>query len=98
MSEQESRADRRQVYAIVRGSVQGVGFRYHTLWQATNLGLGGWVKNNYNGSVEVLFEGSPDAVDTMVRWLGHGPSSAHVRDLYTQERTPTGLGKFEITY
>ena len=53
MSEHHTRA----VYAIVRGIVQGVGFRYYTEDQAARRGLVGWVRNRSDGAVEVLVEG-----------------------------------------
>ena len=94
MSDQHNRA----VYVIVRGVVQGVGFRYHALWQATEHGVTGWVRNRPDGAVEALVEGPSDAVDAMIAWLRRGPASAAVRDVYTQERRPEGHKRFEITY
>lgn len=93
MSEQQ-----RQVHALVRGVVQGVGFRYHTQHQARQLGLAGWVRNLPDGSVEVLAEGSADAVQRLVDWLGRGPSSARVQDVQVDQRTPTGLTGFDVTH
>ena len=94
MSDEHNRA----VYVIVRGVVQGVGFRYHALWQATEHGVTGWVRNRPDGAVEALIEGPSDAVDAMIAWLRRGPASAAVRDVYTQERRPEGHKRFEITY
>lgn len=88
----------RQVHAVVRGVVQGVGFRYHTQHQARRLGLGGWVRNRSDGSVEVLAEGSVDAVQRLVDWLGEGPSSARVEGVQVAERTPSGLTGFDVTH
>ncbi len=88
----------RAVYVIVRGIVQGVGFRYYTVSQAGARGIVGWVRNRPDGAVEALVEGTPDAVDGMLEWLSRGPASAVVRDVYTQERPPEGHRSFEIRY
>jgi len=50
-------AKSRRLHAVVRGSVQGVGFRATTFDEARRLGLAGWVRNRVDGTVEVLAEG-----------------------------------------
>lgn len=60
----------------VEGHVQGVGFRWWVNWQASQLGLAGHAKNLPDDSVEVVAQGEPRAVDTLVRLLGEQPSSA----------------------
>ena len=52
-----SSSDDIRVHAVVAGLVQGVGFRYFTVMTAGKLGLGGWVRNCYDGSVEVEAQG-----------------------------------------
>ena len=94
MTDQHTRA----VYVIVRGIVQGVGFRYYTVNQAGGRGIVGWVRNRPDGAVEALVEGGSDAVDGMLEWFSRGPSSAVVRDVYTQERAPEGYKSFEIRF
>ena len=64
--------------ARVHGRVQGVGFRYQTRSQAHRLGRGGYVKNRYDGTVEVEAEGSPDRVHQFRKWLEKGPPGARV--------------------
>ena len=67
------------VKAVVRGSVQGVGFRQATRSEARGFGLLGWVRNEYgNGTVEVWLQGEEEAVARMVDWLWHGPPGARV--------------------
>jgi acylphosphatase len=66
---------------VVRGRVQGVGFRYSTVHQARRLGLRGWARNAPDGSVEILAEGSAAAVEELVAWCRHGPPSARVANL-----------------
>ncbi len=63
---------------VVRGRVQGVGFRWFVLQEAERLGLGGVVRNLRDGSVEVLAEGSADALMELERMLQRGPRSARV--------------------
>ncbi|TMG57453.1 MAG: acylphosphatase, partial [Chloroflexi bacterium] len=64
------RAYRREVerlHAVVRGDVQGVGFRYYVQRKARQLGLPGWVRNNDDGSVELVAEGERDALEQLKR-------------------------------
>jgi DNA ligase D-like protein (predicted 3'-phosphoesterase) len=60
------------VRVAVRGQVQGVGFRYMTVERARELGVFGWVRNEDDGTVLVHAEGSEQAVDALVEWLGEG--------------------------
>jgi acylphosphatase len=62
----------------VEGRVQGVGFRAWTTREATARGLGGWVRNRADGSVEAVLAGPPDAVDEMTALCHQGPSVARV--------------------
>ena len=71
-------SDNQQLHAIVRGRVQGVNFRYSTVTQASRLGLSGWVRNQPDGSVEVLAEGPRHVLEQLLAFLGHGPPSARV--------------------
>lgn len=75
---------------VVRGSVQGVGFRYATVSRAGSVGLGGWVRNRPDGAVEAVFEGPPDRVESMVAWCDHGPSGARVEGVETAAEEPVG--------
>ncbi len=58
--------------------MQGVGFRYTTQVEATALGLGGWVRNRSDGSVEVVAEGERQVVEQFLSFLHRGPRGAHV--------------------
>lgn len=55
---------RRHIY--FSGRVQGVGFRFQASWAAKRFGLTGWVKNLYDGRVEMEIQGMPDAIDAML--------------------------------
>lgn len=65
----------------IHGRVQGVFFRAEARSRAESLGIAGWVRNAPDGSVEALFEGEPDRVDSMIDWCRRGPSGAHVTEV-----------------
>ena len=71
-----------RLHAIVHGVVQGVNFRYYTQRQAESLGLAGWVANRWDGTVEVVAEGSRPSLEDLLAWLHHGPPSAHVDEVH----------------
>lgn len=62
----------------ILGIVQGVGFRYSLAREALRLGLGGWVRNRRDGSVEAVMSGPAPAVEALVAWARHGPPSSRV--------------------
>lgn len=87
----------RRVRIVVRGVVQGVGFRYRTQEQGTALGLTGFVRNTNDGAVEVEAEGREVAVDELINWLKTGPRHAAVESVEIVELTPSGIERtFEI--
>lgn len=65
-------------HLIIRGLVQGVGFRYATVIEASRLGLSGWVRNRRDGSVEVVACGPDANVTALISWAHRGPPSARV--------------------
>jgi acylphosphatase len=69
----------KSVNAIVIGKVQGVGFRYFTQATARRYGLVGWVRNKYDGTVEIYAEGSKLKIDAFLKVIRQGSSSSHVR-------------------
>lgn len=56
-------------HIIFYGRVQGVGFRYYAVQKANQLGLTGWVKNLYDGSVEMEVEGQEELIDQLIIFL-----------------------------
>jgi acylphosphatase len=80
----------------VRGRVQGVGFRYAVERAARNRGIAGWVRNRYDGTVEAVFEGDAEAVESLVRLCREGPRGAQVDRADVVEESPEGLIHFEI--
>jgi acylphosphatase len=83
--------------AFIHGRVQGVGFRWFVLREAARLGLTGWVSNRADGSVAVLAEGAPDALDRLQRSLAEGPDGAHVERLEASRQTASGdFDRFQV--
>jgi acylphosphatase len=81
---------------VVRGAVQGVFFRVETRDRARTLGIGGWVRNTADGSVEAVFEGEDERVESMVDWCGRGPRGARVDDVDVTWADPQGEDGFSI--
>jgi acylphosphatase len=74
-------------HGLVRGRVQGVGFRWFVRERARELGVRGWVRNRADGSVEVEAEGEPEAIEQFRRVLQEGPPGARVNAI---EDLPVG--------
>jgi len=82
---------------VVRGRVQGVGFRWFVEREAHMLGIAGWVRNNSNGSVEVLAMGTRDQLMGLRSRLRQGPRAARVDDVEETDSKPIkGLKSFRI--
>jgi acylphosphatase len=82
---------------VVRGRVQGVGFRWFVEREAHMLGIKGWVRNNSDGSVEVLAMGTRDQLLGLRSRLQQGPRAARVDDVEESDVKPIpGLNTFRI--
>ena len=79
-----------RVHVLVRGRVQGVGFRFGACDVAARFGLGGWVRNLSDGRVEAVFEGPAAEVAQAVAWCRRGPTGAWVADVDTRPEDPIG--------
>ena len=66
---------------FVRGLVQGVGYRYFAIRKASSLSLNGWVRNLYNGDVEIEVEGERGLIEELIKELKSGPPMSSVQDL-----------------
>jgi acylphosphatase len=77
---------------MIRGRVQGVGYRAWVEHQARARGLEGWVRNRTDGSVEALFSGPQDVVVAMVASCRRGPSSARVDAVVEEPADSDALG------
>lgn len=88
-----------RVSVVISGLVQGVFFRASARDEARRLGLTGWVKNRYDGKVEVIAEGGRDRVEAFVAWCHKGPPFSRVSDVLVEWSEPTGEFKeFRVTY
>src|SRR3954467_1422204 len=82
---------------VVTGRVQGVGFRWFVEREARALGLGGWVRNRANGSVEVLASGTNQQLNALYDKLKQGPRAARVDNVDVEEAAPLkDAGTFRI--
>src|SRR5450755_320218 len=82
---------------LVRGRVQGVGFRWFVEREAHILGIAGWVRNNHDGSVEILAQGTRDQISGLHGRLREGPRAARVDAVEVSESRPVeGLNSFRI--
>lgn len=81
---------------LVRGRVQGVGFRRFVQREAVELGLGGWVRNLDDGRVEAFATGPAAALDALQGRLWQGPRWAEVRDVEVLEEPGSGTTSFHI--
>jgi acylphosphatase len=70
-----------RAHLFIQGKVQGVSFRYFTVQEAKSRNLTGWVRNLWDGRVEVIINGNEEAVKSMVEWCEHGPPSASVENV-----------------
>lgn len=88
-----------RVHVVISGRVQGVWFRATTKQKAEQLGLTGWVRNTYDGSVEAVFEGDENSVQEMLDWCHHGPPLSKVENVEVKNESPTNdFGSFSIRY
>jgi acylphosphatase len=85
--------------AMVHGHVQGVGFRAFALRRAASLRVSGYVRNSWDGAVEVVAEGPRTVLEQLLLNLRTGPIGAWVERVETQWGEPTGeFGSFEVRY
>lgn len=82
--------------AVVRGRVQGVGFRDATVRRARELGVLGWVRNGDDDEVLVHVEGAPERVAALEAFLHEGPRGAHVEDVAVEHVRAEGHEQFAI--
>ena len=85
-------------HLFYRGNVQGVGFRYTAQRTAAHYNVTGYVKNNYDGRVEIMVEGDPDQIDSFLDDLAqkmHG----YISQVDSQQQNYTGeFDCFDISF
>ncbi|KAF6263990.1 Acylphosphatase-domain-containing protein [Scenedesmus sp. NREL 46B-D3] len=79
----------KRLHVYVSGRVQGVFFRNYTMRKALELGVTGWVRNKRDGRVEVMAEGHPDDLESMLKWLHTGSPEAGVAGIESSWSTAT---------
>lgn len=86
------------VRAVIRGRVQGVGFRAWTSDLARSLGLSGHVRNRADGAVEAVLSGPDEDVDALLQACRQGPRGARVDDVSVESVDPADApsGPFRI--
>ena len=88
--------DTRTVRSVVTGRVQGVGYRAWVERTAGELGLSGWVRNRRDGSVEAVFQGSPEDVAEMLERCCDGPSMANVARVDVTNESAGEFTNFDV--
>ena len=86
----------KRAHVVVHGAVQGVFFRVEARDRSRSLGVVVWVRNTADGSVEAVFEGEDERVDSMVSWCSRGPSGARVDEVDVTWAEPRGEQGFSI--
>jgi acylphosphatase len=88
-----------RAHVFVSGRVQGVFFRDHTRKWAASLGLTGWVRNVYDGRVELIAEGEKGKVESLIDRLRQGPPISRVENVEVTWEECTGeFSDFRVTY
>jgi acylphosphatase len=77
--------DKKTVFIIVTGRVQGVGFRYFIRQKANENGITGWVRNTTEGHVEIEASGSTENLGIFIDWIRTGPTRAIIRTVSVKE-------------
>jgi acylphosphatase len=94
-SSQELAAEMTRRY-IITGRVQGVGFRWFVEREASAIGVGGWVRNNDNGNVEVLASGTDEQLAKLRARLKQGPRASRVDQVLESEEQELNEPSFRI--
>ncbi|MBN1564826.1 MAG: acylphosphatase [Anaerolineae bacterium] len=88
-----------RLHAVVYGVVQGVGFRANTQRAASQAGITGWVRNQWDGTVEVVAEGPRVILERFEQFLHQGPRAAHVERVELSYEAATGeFSRFSVRY
>ena len=99
MKGKEGAVEEARLHAVVHGRVQGVNFRYYTRREASSLRLVGYVRNQPDGTVEVVAEGPRPALDRLLSFLRVGPSAAFVTQVDSEWSAGQGaFDRFEVRY
>lgn len=81
---------------VIKGTVQGIGFRYYTRMAANRFGINGWVRNCPDGSVEIHCEGEESILQQFLEEVKKGPAGLVIKSLAVKEAQPDFFYGFEI--
>jgi len=84
------------IHLTISGKVQGVFFRASAKDEADKLGITGWVKNTFDGNVEIMATGNKILMDQFVAWCKHGPKRAVVASIIIIEKDETEFEEFSV--
>lgn len=88
-----------RVHIFVSGIVQGVFFRANTKSEADLLEIHGWVRNNSDGTVEIMAEGQKGNIEQFIQWCHEGPPGAVVKNVrLTWEKNQGDFKSFDVVY
>ena len=97
MNPRAEREDYARMHAIVSGRVQGVFFRQSTVDQARRLGVTGWVRNRWDGTVEVVAEGQKPDLEKLLTSLNRGPHAYTTSSVRSEWLSTTGeFTRFQV--
>ncbi len=82
-------------HLVIRGRVQGVGYRASMADEARRLGVTGWVRNRRDGAVEAVVGGDAAAVAAIIDWAKKGPPGARVTEVGVTETNDVGHTGFD---
>lgn len=85
-----SNSEQARLHAFLQGRVQGVGFRAFVVENAIALGVKGWTRNRWDGSVEVVAEGERPTLESLMSVLRQGPRMSHVTKVDVNWEAPIG--------
>ena len=84
------------IRVVIKGRVQGVGFRAFIDHEAMRHHVKGWVRNRRDGTVEAVFIGESEDISKMIAECRHGPALADVRDVLVTDYVGPGLTRFTL--
>jgi acylphosphatase len=87
---------RKRARVRISGRVQGVFFRAEARDRARSLGIGGWIRNAPDGSVEAVFEGEEPRVESLLAWCRRGPAGADVEEVEVAWEPPRDESGFSV--
>lgn len=87
------------IHVVIKGRVQGVGFRWFAIQNARKYGVTGYVKNLVSGDVEILAEGEEEQLEEFISLMKKGPPFSNVVDVNTQRKEVSGqYSEFIVEY